>query len=189
MIFGLSLWTEFATFTRMLGSKSATILSGRLFTPTFSMHEKSEFLSWVADLSTEVSFLNHLVKLEFLLRLELKTSMFTLGVPTLLGLRIFLSPGVQLFQIFLSTCTLLHAMPVTIAFNLIVLSVNKIFRETSTRELSWTFVTISCPMTPTMAGSKSSLTDNLRILSKMLISSFGSLLGSTCSPKLLIVFN
>ena len=28
--------------------------SGRLFTPTFSMHDKSEFLSWVVYPSTEV---------------------------------------------------------------------------------------------------------------------------------------
>ena len=76
MIFGLSLMMKFAMFTRMLGSKSATILSGRLFTPTFLMHEKSELLSWVADPSTKVftglMSLDHLVKLELLPRLVLK---------------------------------------------------------------------------------------------------------------------
>ena len=60
----------------MIGSKSATILSGRLFTPNFSMHENSELISWVADLSTEVSnvsmFLDHFVKLELIPRLGLK---------------------------------------------------------------------------------------------------------------------
>ena len=91
---------------------------GDIFTPTFSMHKKSELLSWVAYLSTEVSnglmFLNHLVKLELLLWLGLETSKFTREVPTLLGFQMFLSTGVQLFQIFLSTCALLHAAPVTI---------------------------------------------------------------------------
>ena len=169
--FGLLLRTEFARFTRMLGSKSATISSGRLFTPTFSMHQKSEFLSWVPDLSTEVSngsmSLVHLAKLEFLPRLGPKTPPLTPGVPTLLGFRIVLSGGVQLFRMFLSTCTLPHAAPITIYFELIVLIGDKLFRESSTREFSQTSVTRSCPMTPMTAGSKSFLTDNFRILSIM----------------------
>ena len=99
---------------------------GRLFTPIFSMHEKSEFLSWVADPSTEVfnrlMFLENLMKLELLLRLGLKTSRLTSGVPTLLGFRMFLSTGVKIFQMFLSPFTLLHVAPVTISFEIIVLS-------------------------------------------------------------------
>ena len=52
-----------------------------------------------------------------------------------------------------------------ISFELIVLSGDKLFREISTRKLSWTFVTRSCPMTLMMSGSKKiGLTDNLRIL-------------------------
>ena len=86
---------------------------GETFHTTFSMHEKSELLSWVADPSMEVPngsmFLDHLVKLEFLPRLGLKTSTLTSGVQTLLGFRMFLSTGVQLFRMFLSTCALLHA--------------------------------------------------------------------------------
>ena len=39
----------------MLRSKSATILPRTPSTPTFSMHDKSEFLSWVAEPLTEVS--------------------------------------------------------------------------------------------------------------------------------------
>ena len=166
--FGISLRKEFARFTRMLGSKSATILSGRLFTPTFPMHEKSEFLSWVADPSTEVSngliFLDHLVKLELLPRLGLKTSTFTPRVPTLQGFRMFLSSGVQLFRMFLSTCGLLHAATVTIAFDVIVSSREKLFRESSTRKFSWPFVTIFCLTTLMMDGLKSCLNDKLRIL-------------------------
>ena len=83
MNFGLLLMMEFARFNRMLGSKLVTISSGRLFTPTLSMHEKSKFLSWVAYPSTEVSnclmFLDHLVKLELLLRLGLKKYTLTPG--------------------------------------------------------------------------------------------------------------
>ena len=172
MNFGLSRRTEFERFTRLLGSKSATILAGRLFTPTFSMHEKSEFLSWVPYPSTEVPngsmFLDHYMKLELLTRLGLKTYTFTPGVPILLGFRIFLSYDVQLSRMLLSNCMLLHAATVTIAFGIIVFSGYKLFRESSTREFSWTFVTRSCPMTHMTAGSKMiGLTDNLRILSIM----------------------
>ena len=39
--FGLLLRKEFARFTCLLGSKSATIYPRTLITPTFSMHEKS----------------------------------------------------------------------------------------------------------------------------------------------------
>ena len=64
MNFGLSLRTELAMFTCLLGSKSVTISSGRLFTPIFSMQNQSEFLSWAVDPSTEVFngsiFLDHL---------------------------------------------------------------------------------------------------------------------------------
>ena len=63
----------------------------------------------------------------------------------------------------------------------------KIFRERSTCGFSWTFVTRSCPITPMTAGSKSCLTDNLRILSIMLLSSFRSLPGSTRLLESLIV--
>ena len=151
LIFGISLRTEFARFTRMLMSKSATILSGRLFTPTFSMHEKSKFISWVADPSTELSngsmFLVHLEKLELIPRIGLKTPTLTPGVPTLLGLQMFLSGGVQIFWMFLSTCALLHAAPIMIAFDVIFLSGDKLFRESSTLEFSRTFVTRSCHQT------------------------------------------
>ena len=191
LIFGISLRTEFARFTRMLMSKSATILSGRLFTPTFSMHEKSKFISWVADPSTELSngsmFLVHLEKLELIPRIGLKTPTLTPGVPTLLGLQMFLSGGVQIFRMFLSTCALFHATPITIAFDGIVLSGDKLFRESYTREFSWTFMTRSCPMNPMTDGPKSCLTDNLQILSIMRVSSFGSLLGTTCLLESLIV--
>ena len=68
----------------MLGSKLVTISSEILFTTTFSMHDKSEFLSWVADPSTEVSnglmFLDHLAKLEVIPRIGMKTSTLTPGV-------------------------------------------------------------------------------------------------------------
>ena len=83
MNFGISLRREFARFTLTLGSKLATILSGRLFTPTFSMQKQSELLYWAADPSTEVfnssMFLNHLAKLELLPRLGLKISTLTPG--------------------------------------------------------------------------------------------------------------
>ena len=191
--FGILLRTELARFTRMIGLKSATILSGKLFTPTFSMHEKSEFLYWVADPSTEVynssMFLVHLAKLELLPRLGLKTPLLNPWVPTLLWFRIVLSGGVKLFRVFLSTCTMLHAAPITITFDVIFLSGDKLFRESFTRELSWTFVMRSSPMTPMTAGLKSFLTDNLRILSIIWVSSFWSLLGSTCLLESLIVSN
>ena len=54
--------------------------------------------------------------------------------------------------------------PITIALNLIVLSGDKLFRESSMRGFSWAFVMRSCLMTPMTAGSKSCLTDNLRII-------------------------
>ena len=57
------------------------------------------------------------------------------GVPTLLGFRMFLSSSVQTFRMFLSTCALLHAAPVKIYFNVIVLSRDILFRESSTRKL------------------------------------------------------
>ena len=83
MNFGLLLMKEFARFARLLGTKSATISSGRLFTPTFSMQKQSELLYWAADPSTEVfnssMFLNHLAKLELLPRLGLKISTLTPG--------------------------------------------------------------------------------------------------------------
>ena len=83
MNFGLSLMMKFARFTRLLGTKSAKFLPGRLFSPTFSMPEKFEFLFWAADPSTEVSngsmFFDHLAKLELLPRLGLKTSTLTLS--------------------------------------------------------------------------------------------------------------
>ena len=95
-------------------------------------------------------FFDHLVKLELLPRLGLKKSMLTSGVTILLG-----------FRRFLSTCALLHANTVTIFFDLIVLSGDKLFRGSSTQKLSQTFVTRSCLMTMMTAGSKRiGLTDN-----------------------------
>ena len=60
----------------MLESELLMISLWRLFTPNFPMHKKSEFLSWVVYLSTEVSnglmFLVHMVKLELIPRIGLK---------------------------------------------------------------------------------------------------------------------
>ena len=70
MIFGLLLRTELVRFTHLLGSKSATISPGRLFTLIFLMQKHFELLSWAADPATEVfngsMFLGHLAKLELL---------------------------------------------------------------------------------------------------------------------------
>ena len=70
MNFGLSLMTELARFTRLLGFKSATISPGRLFTPNFLIPEQFEFLSWDTYPSTEVFngsiFLDNLAKIELL---------------------------------------------------------------------------------------------------------------------------
>ena len=75
---------ELARFTRFLGSKSATISSGRLSTPTFSMHKQFELISWAEDPSMEVSngsiFLDRLAKLELLPQIGLKKSTSTPGV-------------------------------------------------------------------------------------------------------------
>ena len=86
-------------------------------------------------------FLDHFVKLELIPRLGLKNSTFTPGVPTLLGFRMFLLSGVQLLRMFLSTYALLNAAPVTIAFEIIVLSGDKLLGEIFTREFSRKFVT------------------------------------------------
>ena len=141
------------------------------FYTQFSMHKSSEFLSWVADPSTEVSngsmLLVYLVKLELLPRIGLKTPSLTPGVPNLLGFRVVLSGGVQNLRVFLSTIALLHAEPITITFDVIVFIGDKIFIESSTRKLYWTFVTRSCPMTQMTDRSKSCLTDNLRTISIM----------------------
>ena len=155
------------------------------------MHKKYEFLSWVADPWTEVSngpmFPVHLEKLEILPRHGLKTPSLTPGVPILLWFRIVLSGGVQL-RVFLSTSAILHDDPIMIAFNVFVLSGDKLSRESSTREFSWIFVTRSFPMTPMTAGLKiMTPTDNLQTLSTMRVSAIGSLLGSTCLLESLIV--
>ena len=155
------------------------------------MHEKSEFLSWVADLWTEVSngsmFPVHLAKLEILPRLGLKIPSLTPGVPILLWFRIVLSGGVQL-GVFLSTSVILYAEPITIAFDWFMLSGDKLLRESSTRKFSWTFLTRYFPMTSMKAGLKSPTpTDHLQILSTMWVSTIGSLLGSTCLLESLIV--
>ena len=47
--FGLSLRTLELTPCPTLESKSATISPRTIFIPTFSMNDKSKFLSWVAD--------------------------------------------------------------------------------------------------------------------------------------------
>ena len=133
------------------------------------MHEKFEFLSGVAEPWTEVfygsMFPVHFEKLEVLPRLGLKTPTLTPGVPILLWFRIVLSGDVQL-RVFLLTPTLLHAKPITNVFNIFVLSGDKLLRESSTRELSRTFVT--GPMPPLMTAGLKSPTpnDNLRTLSK-----------------------
>ena len=175
----------------MIGSKSATILSRKLSTPTFSMHKKSEFLSWVVDPWTEVSngsmFPVHLAKLEILPRIGLKTPLLTPGVSILLWFWIAISDGVQL-RVFLSTPALFHAKPITNAFNVFVLSGDKLLRESSTRKLSSTFMTWSFPMNHMTAGSKSpTLTDNFWTLLKMWVSANGSFIGSTCLLESLIV--
>ena len=127
-------------------------------------------------------------EMEILRWLGLKTPSCTAGLPTLLWFRIFLSDGVKLLMVFLSASALLHAEPITIAFNVFMLSRDKLLRESSTREFSWTFVTRSFPMTPMTADLNSPTpTDNLRILSKMWGFAFGSLLGSTCLLESLIV--
>ena len=154
------------------------------------MYKKSEFLSWVAYQWTEVSngsmFPVHLAKLEILPQIGLKTPAFTAGVLILLWSRIVLSGGVQLFRVFLSTSALLRAEPITIAFDVFMLSGDKLLRESSTHNFSRTFVTRSFLMTPMTAGSKIP-TDNLQILLTMWVSTIGSLLGSTCLLESLIV--
>ena len=110
--FGFYLRTELARLACMLGYKSATISPRTIFTPTFSIHDKSEFLSWVAEPWTEVSnglmFPVHLAKLEVLPWLGLKTPSLTSGVRILMWFRIVLSGDVQ-SRMFLLTPTLLHA--------------------------------------------------------------------------------
>ena len=154
------------------------------------MHEKSKFLSWFSDPWTEVSNGSmlpvHLAKLELLPRLGLKTPSFPAWVPILLWLQIVLSDGVQLLRVFLSTSVIFHANPITITFDVFVLSEDKLLKESSTREFSWIFVMRSFHMTLITAASKS-LTNNLRILSTMWVSAFGSLLGLTCLLEWLIV--
>ena len=151
MNFGLSLMIEFARFTRLLGSKSATISPGRLFTPTFSMPDQFEFLSWAAYPSTEVfngsMFLDHLAKLELLPRLGLKTSTLTLGCTTNL-----------------LTWVLSHVASMMISLTL------KLFGERPSRDVSRILVMRSYPMTigsRTAGAKRIGLTDNLRILSIM----------------------
>ena len=184
MNFGIFLIIEFARFTRILGSKLATISSGRLFTSTFSMHKNSEFLSWFADLSTKMSngsmFLDYLAKLELLTQFGLKTYTLTPGFIriVLLGLR----------TLILSTCVMLHTASVTISSELIVLRGDKLFSKIFTHNVSWTLLTRSCLMNLMTAGSKRiGLTDHLQILSVMLISPFGSLLGSTCLLESILI--
>ena len=100
---------------------------------------------------------------------------------------IILSCNVQL-RVFLSTSALLHADPITIAFGVFVLSGDKLLRESTMHKFSWTFLTRSFPMNPLMDGSKSpTSTDNLRILSTIWVSAFGSLHGSTCWLESIIV--
>ena len=143
MNFGLSLMTEFASSIRFLGSKSVTISLGRRFIPIFLMQKQFEFLSWAVDPSTEVfngsMFLDHLEKLELLLRLGLKTSTFTPGVLwiALLGIRAAI----------LSTCALLHAASVTISLTIIVWSGFKLSSNRYSRDVSRTLVTRSFMMT------------------------------------------
>ena len=164
MNFGILLMMEFARFTRLLGSKSTTISPGKLFTPTFSMPDQFEFLSWATDPSTEVSngsmFLDHSAKLEFLPRLGLKTSTLTPGCTANL---LTWAPS--------------HAVSVTISLTL------KIFCEKPSRDLSRKIVTRSFPMTivSRTAGLKRiGIIDSLQILSIRLVSSYGLPLGSTC---------
>ena len=161
MNFGLFLRKELVRFTRLLGSKSATISPGRLFTPTSSMQKQFEFLSWAADQSTEVFngslFLYHLAKLELLPQIGLKTYTLTPGVLwiSLLGFRTAI----------LSTCDLLHAASMTISLTLIVWSGFKLFSKRPSRDVSWTLVTRFCSMTTGLRLI--GLIDNFRILSVM----------------------
>ena len=155
--------------------------TGETFHTHFSMQEQFEFLSWAAYPSTEVFngsiFLNHLVKLELLPRLGLKTSTLTPGLLwiALLGVRTAI----------LSTWEMLHAASVKISLILIVFSGFKLFSERPSRDVSRTLVTMSCPMT---TGSRViGLIDNFLILSVMWVSNLGSLLGSTCYLESLIV--
>ena len=156
------------------------------------MHDKSKFLSWVADPWTKVSdgsmFPVHLAKLEVVLRLGLKTPSFTPGFPILLWFRqiVLLSGDVQL-RMFLLSPTLFHVEPIMNAFDVFVLSVHKMLIGSSTREFSRTFV--SGPMRPPMtAGSRSPTpTDKLRNMSTMWVSAIGSLLGSTYLMEAFIV--
>ena len=130
----------------------------------------------------------HLVKLEDMLRPGLKTPSFTPGVPILLLFRqMFLPSGDVQLRMFLLTPTLLHAEPITNAFNVFMLSGDTLLGDSYTRELSRTFVT--GPMHPPMTAVSKSLTptDNLQILSTIRVSSIGSLLGSTCLLESLIV--
>ena len=158
----------------------------------FFNERQSEFLSWVAEPWTEVfdglMLPVHLAKLEVLLRLGLKIPSLTPGVPILLWFLIVLSGDVQL-RVFLVTPTHLHAEPTTNAFDVFMLSGDKLLREISTHKFYRKFVTRSFPMPPPMtAGSKSPTpTDNLWNLSTMRVSAIGLLLGSTCVLESLIV--
>ena len=97
----------------------------------FSMHDKSKFVSWVAEPWTEVSdgsmFPIPLAELEVVLGLGLRTPSFIPGVPILIWFRIVLSGDVQLIM-FLLTPTLLHAELITNAFAVFVLSRYKLLR-------------------------------------------------------------
>ena len=125
MNFGLTLRTELARFTRLLGYKSVTISPGRLFKPIFPMQKQFELLFWAEDPSTEVfngsMFLTHFAKLELLPQIGLKNSTLTPGVLwiALLGV----------LTVILSNCVVLHAASVTISLTLIVWSGFKLFSE------------------------------------------------------------
>ena len=99
-----------------------------------------------------------------------------------------LSGDVQL-RMFLLTPTLFYAKPITNAFDVFMLSRDKMLRGSSTRKFSRIFVTgLMCPLM-TKASSKSPTpADKLQILSTMLVSVIVLLLASTFLLESLIVY-
>ena len=210
MNFGLSLRTEFVSFTRTLESGFFQSSGKILFTPTSLICDDYRFLSWVVERWMKVSdFLTLSVQLstfEVVSLLGLQISLFSPGVSILLlrsPLLFLLSLDMHIIFLFLSTDS--SCGPITDASDWSVLSQDEFVLNSCLIEFVKTFVTrfvsmfvsplimrwlMPCSMIPILMTSGlrgPTPTDTLWTLSTMWVSFIGSFLASTCLLESLIV--